>query len=88
MSTDTASAMPMPNATVAAGEKKRRRRRADADGDPGDSLVLYFLGAAGQNDSEPIVLKSGSPTREERWSNRSNVTSLITALRYGDRARL
>jgi hypothetical protein len=54
--------MPMPNATtVAVGEKKRRRRRADADGDPGDSLVLYFLGAVSQNDSEPIVLKERFP---------------------------
>ena len=63
MSTETARVMPMPNATtVAAGEKKRRRKRADSVGDPGDSLVLYFLGAPSQNDSEPIVLK-------ERFSN-------------------
>ena len=62
MSTDTARVMPMPNATtVAVGEKKRRRKRAEADADPGDSLVLYFLGAASRNDSEPIVLKERFP---------------------------
>jgi hypothetical protein len=62
MSTDTARVMPIPNATVVSGDKKRRRRRADADGVPGDSLVLYFLGAASQNNGEPIVLK-------ERFAN-------------------
>ena len=62
MNTDTARVMPMPNATtVAAGEKKRRRRKVDAVGDPGDSLVLYFLGATSQNDGEPILLKERFP---------------------------
>ena len=62
MSTDTARVMPIPNATtITAGEKKRRRKRADADRDCGESLVLYCLGAANQNDSEPIVLKERFP---------------------------
>ena len=62
MSTEAARVMPMPAATAAAGEKKQRRRRGDAGRAPDDSLVLYFLGAGGENDGQPLVLK-------EKFSN-------------------
>jgi len=60
MSTDAARVMPMPAAT-AAGEKKRRRKRGEAENAPDGSLVLYFLGAGGENDGQPLVLKEKFP---------------------------
>lgn len=62
MSTEAARVMPMPAATAAAGEKKGRRRRGDTARAPDGSLVLYFLGAGGENDGQPLVLK-------EKFSN-------------------
>jgi len=61
MSTDTARVMPIPNATVAAGEKKRRRRSTEGEKEQNGSLVLYFLGAGGENDGQPLVLKEKFP---------------------------
>ena len=57
MSTEAARVMPMPGATAPGGERKRRRRGADREKEPNGSLVLYFLGAGGENDGQPLVLK-------------------------------
>ena len=57
MSTEAARVMPMPGTAAPGGERKRRRRGAEAEKDRGESLVLYFLSAGGENDGQPIVLK-------------------------------
>jgi hypothetical protein len=61
MSTEAARVMPMLAGTAAAGEKKRRRKRGEAERAPDGSLVLYFLGAGGESDGQPLVLKEKFP---------------------------
>ncbi|MGH9607981.1 MAG: hypothetical protein ACRD3N_20020 [Terracidiphilus sp.] len=72
MSTEAARVMPMPGTTAPGGERRRRRRGGDAENDRSGSLVLYFLGAGGESDSEPIVLK-------ERFSNEGG--AMVEALK-------
>ena len=62
MSTDSARVMPMPGATAPGSERKRRRRSTEGEKEQNGSLVLYFLGAGGENDGQPLVLK-------EKFSN-------------------
>ena len=72
MSTDTARVMPMPGATSPAGERKRRRRSTEGEKEQNGSLVLYFLGAGGESDGQPLVLK-------ERFSNEGG--AMVEALK-------
>jgi hypothetical protein len=53
--------MPMPRAAAPGGERKRRRRGADEEKERNGALVLYFLGAGGENDGQPLVLKEKFP---------------------------
>ena len=61
MSTEAARVMPMPAGTAAVGETKRRRKRGEAERASDGSLVLYFLGAGGESDGQPLVLKEKFP---------------------------